>query len=148
MKRIVPALRACVTGLRRNRRAGTQSGIFRCTGFQAQVGQRADVLGGMRATKDLHVCGSCRRPVVVPDSIVNAPAGVDGVVAELRCTDCGWTHIGAYPKTAIEALDRALDLTEREMRTALEIWELTEEMERIDNFTRALELDLIVPEDF
>jgi hypothetical protein len=85
---------------------------------------------------------------VVPDAIVNAPAGVDGVLVELRCTDCGWTHIGAYPKTAIEALDRALDLTEREMRTALEIWELTAELERIDSFTRALELDLIVPEDF
>jgi hypothetical protein len=102
----------------------------------------------MRATKDLHVCGSCRRPFVVPDAIVSAPPGVDGVVAELRCTDCGWTQVGAYPAGAIEALDRALDLIEREMRTALEICELTEELERIDSFTRALELDLITPEDF
>jgi hypothetical protein len=102
----------------------------------------------MRATDDLHVCGSCRRPFVVPDAIVSAPAGVDGVVAELRCTDCGWTHVGAFAPAAIEALDRALDLTEREIRAALEICELADELERIDDFARALEHNLITPEDF
>jgi hypothetical protein len=102
----------------------------------------------MRATEDLHVCGSCRRPFVVPDAIVSAPAGRDRVVAELRCTDCGWTHVGAYPTAAIEALDRALDLTEREIRAALEVCELAAELERIDDFARALEHDLITPEDF
>jgi hypothetical protein len=102
----------------------------------------------MRATKDLHVCDSCGRPFVVADAIVSAPDGVTGIVAELRCTDCGWTHVGAYPPAAIEALDRAMDLAEREMRNALEICELADELERIDGFARALELDLITPEDF
>jgi hypothetical protein len=102
----------------------------------------------MRATQDLHVCGACRRPFVVPEAIVSAPGGIEGVVVELRCTDCGWTHIGAYPPAAVEALDRALDLTEREIRAALEICELTEGLERIDRFARALDLDLITPEDF
>ncbi|TML07018.1 MAG: hypothetical protein E6G41_05575 [Actinobacteria bacterium] len=102
----------------------------------------------MRATDDLHICGSCRRPFVIPDAIVSAPHGVEGLVAELRCTDCGWTHIGAYAPSAIEALDRALDLSEREIRAALEICELTDELERIDGFARALEEDLITPEDF
>jgi hypothetical protein len=102
----------------------------------------------MRATQDLHVCGSCRRPFVVPDAIVSAPGGIEGVVVELRCTDCGWTHMGAYPAAAVEALDRALDLTEREIRAALEVCELAAELERIDRFARALELDLITPEDF
>ena len=102
----------------------------------------------MRATDDLHSCGSCGRPFVIPDAIVSAPDGVEGVVAELRCTDCGWTHIGAYPPAAIEALDRALDRSEREMRNALEISELADELERIDRFAAALQLDLITPEDF
>jgi hypothetical protein len=102
----------------------------------------------MRATDDLHICGSCERPFVVPDAIVSAPKGIDGLVAELRCTDCGWTHVGAYAPAAIEALDRALDLSEREIRAALEICELAGELERIDRFARALELDLITPEDF
>ena len=102
----------------------------------------------MRATEDLHICGSCRRPFVIPDAIVSAPHGVEGVVAELRCTDCGWTHVGAYPPAAIEALDRALDRSEREIRDALEICELAGELERIDRFAEALELGLVTPEDF
>jgi hypothetical protein len=106
------------------------------------------VLRAMRATEDLHLCGSCRRPFVVPDAIVSAPANTTGVVVELRCTDCGWTHVGAYPHAAVEALDRALDLTEREIRAALEICELTAELEAIDRFARGLELGLITPEDF
>jgi hypothetical protein len=102
----------------------------------------------MRATKDLHICGSCRRPFVVPDAIVSAPKGVEGVVVELRCTDCGCLHTGAYPPAAVEALDRAMDLTEREMRLAVEMLDFVDELERIDAFARALELNLIVPGDF
>jgi hypothetical protein len=102
----------------------------------------------MRGTKDLHICGSCRRPFVVAEAIVTAPADVAGVVVELRCADCGWTHTGAYPPAAVEALDRAMDRADREIRAALEICELSEELERIDQFARALHADLIVPEDF
>jgi hypothetical protein len=85
---------------------------------------------------------------VVPDAIVSAPKGVEGVVVGLRCTDCGWLHTGVYPRAAVEALDRAMDLSEREIRTALEILEFVDELDRIEAFARALEQDLIVPEDF
>jgi hypothetical protein len=102
----------------------------------------------MRATKDLHVCGSCGRPFVVPEAIVTAPADWLGFVVELRCTDCGWMHTGAYPAAAVEALDHAMDLAEREIRTALEICELSDELDRIDRFAEALQADLILPEDF
>jgi hypothetical protein len=122
--------------------------LLRRTGFQAQVLARGHVFVGMRATDDLHICGSCRRPFVVPDAIVSAPHGVAGVVAELRCTDCGWTHVGAYAPAAIEALDRELDRVEREIRAALQLFELAAELGRIDAFGRALEFDLITPEDF
>jgi hypothetical protein len=102
----------------------------------------------MRATEDLHVCSSCGRPFVVPDAIVGAPDGTPGLVVELRCTDCGWTRTGVYPATAVEALDRALDLAEREIRVALEACELSDDLERIDRFAAALYADLILPEDF
>ena len=65
-----------------------------------------------------------------------------------RCTDCGWLHTGTYALSAVEALDRAMDLSEREIRAAIEAVEFADELERIDGFARALELDLIVPEDF
>ena len=67
---------------------------------------------------------------------------------ELRCTDCGWLHSGAYPQAAVEALDRAMDLSEREIRAALEVIEFADQVERIDRFARALELGLITPGDF
>jgi hypothetical protein len=102
----------------------------------------------MRATEDLNVCGSCRRPFVVPEAIVGAPDGTTGLVVELRCTDCGWAYTGVYPPAAVEALDRALDLAEREIRAALEACELCGELERIDRFAEALQADLILPEDF
>jgi hypothetical protein len=102
----------------------------------------------MRATDGLHICGSCRRPFVVPDAIVCAPEGVHGVVVELRCTDCGWLHKGAYSRAAIEALDRAMDIGEREIRAALDVIEFADELDRIDAFARALRLNLITPEDF
>lgn len=102
----------------------------------------------MRATDGLHICGSCRRPFVVPDAIVSAPDGVHGVVVELRCTDCGWLHKGAYSRDAVAALDRAMDLSERELRAALEVIEFADELDRIDRFARGLQLGLITPEDF
>jgi hypothetical protein len=130
------------------RRAGTRSDISQRTIFQPQVGNTPDVVWRMRASKDLHVCGACRRPFVVPDAIVPTPSESSDVIIELRCTNCGWMHVGAFPPSAAEALDRALDLTEREIRTALEICELSDTLERIDQFSRALQADLITPEDF
>jgi hypothetical protein len=112
------------------------------------MGKPSDVLWRMRASKDLHVCGSCRRPFVVPDAVVPTPGDGTDVVVELRCTNCGWMHVGAFPPSAVEALDRAMDLTEREIRNALEICELTDTLDRIDRFARALHADLITPEDF
>jgi hypothetical protein len=102
----------------------------------------------MRATDGLHICGSCRRPFVVHDAIVSAPEGVHGVVVELRCTDCGWLHKGAYSPAAVDALDRAMHLGEREIRAALDVIEFAGELDRIDTFARALQLDLITPQDF
>jgi hypothetical protein len=102
----------------------------------------------MRSTDGLHICGSCRRPFVIPDAIVSAPDGVHGVIVDLRCTDCGWLHRGAYSRDAVEALDLAMDLSEREIRAALEVFEFADELERIDRFARGLELGLITPEDF
>jgi RNase P subunit RPR2 len=106
------------------------------------------VLAVMRTTQDLHVCGSCRRPFVVPEAIVTVLEDTVGYVVDLRCTDCGWTHTGAYAPEAVEALDRELDRAERAIREALELFELSDELERIDRFAVALRDGLILPEDF
>jgi hypothetical protein len=84
---------------------------------------------------------------VVPDAIVSCPGG-ENVVVELRCTNCGWLHVGAYAPAAVEELDRAMDMSERQIAAALEICELADDLERIDRFVRALDEGFITPEDF
>lgn len=94
------------------------------------------------------MCGSCRRPFVVPEAILETPAAGEQYVVQLRCADCGWAHVGAYPGAALEALDRELDRGEAEIQAALEVCEIVDELERIDRFAAALHAGLIVPEDF
>lgn len=102
----------------------------------------------MRVTENLHVCGSCRRPFVVPEAIAEVLADGEQYLVELRCADCGWVHIGAYPAAALEALDRELDRAQAEIEGALAVCELVEALEQADRFVEALNADLILPEDF
>jgi len=95
----------------------------------------------------LHECRSCRRPFVVPTNVLKVVTRTTYRV-ELTCTNCGWSEIDVHDEDSLEALDRMLDRQTAEMQAALELWQLTREMEQIDAFARALQNDLILPEDF
>ena len=95
----------------------------------------------------LHVCADCRRPFVVPMSVVDL-VDRDRAVVELHCTNCGRTVLGVHDDTALEALDRELDATTDSMRESLALLAFVEEAERIDAFADALRRDLVLPEDF
>jgi hypothetical protein len=102
----------------------------------------------MHTTQDLHVCGSCRRPFVVPQAVLRVLDGRDEYCVELACADCGWSHVGTYAGDALEALDRELDRGQAEIHAAVAVFEAVEELMRIDRFAAALHADLILPEDF
>jgi hypothetical protein len=95
----------------------------------------------------LHECRQCRRPFIVPTNVVRVVTRTSYEV-ELSCSNCGWLEVSTHDEDALEALDRALDRQTAEMEAALEIWRLTREIEQIDAFARALQDDLILPEDF
>ena len=95
----------------------------------------------------LHVCGDCRRPFVVPVSVVDL-VDRDRAVVELHCTNCGRTVLGVHDDASLEALDNELDATTESMRETLELLSYVDELERIDAFADALRRDLILPEDF
>jgi hypothetical protein len=95
----------------------------------------------------LHVCAACRRPFVVPVSVVDLIDG-DRAVVELHCTNCGLTALGVHGDADLEALDRALDATTESMREAADLLAFVDELGRIDAFADALRRDLILPEDF
>jgi hypothetical protein len=97
--------------------------------------------------RDLHVCAACRRPFVVPVTIVDAYA--DGrFLVELGCNNCGDTRLATYDDATLEQLDLELDRATLAMQEALDAMTLAEELERIDRFAAALHDDLILPEDF
>lgn len=99
------------------------------------------------STEPLHVCADCRRPFVVPISVVDL-VDRDRAVVELHCTNCGRTVLGVHDDTALEALDRELDATTDSMRESLALLAYTAELERIDAFAGALARGDILPEDF
>lgn len=95
----------------------------------------------------LHECRECRRPFVVPTQVLQVVTRASYRV-ELTCNNCGWSHVGVHDEDELEALDRSLDRQTAEMQAALELWQLTREIERIDAFVAALHDDHILPEDF
>jgi hypothetical protein len=99
------------------------------------------------STEPLHVCAGCRRPFVVPLSVVDL-VDRDRAVVELHCTNCGRTVLGVHGDEALEALDDELDATTESMREALELLAYVHELERIEAFAEALRRGDILPEDF
>ncbi len=95
----------------------------------------------------LHVCARCRRPFVVPLSVVDL-VDRDRAVVELHCTNCGRTVLGVHDDAALEALDRDLDDSLEAIREAAALMAYVADVERADAFADALRRDLILPEDF
>lgn len=96
---------------------------------------------------DLHLCRSCTQPFVVPTAVLEVLDRARYRV-ELSCSNCGWTKIETAGEDRLEALDRELDRQTADMFAMLELWATTRQLEEIDAFARALEADLILPEDF
>ncbi len=93
------------------------------------------------------MCGDCRRPFVVPLSIVDL-VDRDRAVVELHCTNCGHTVLGVHDDQALADLDRELDASSEAIRDAAELMEYVEALDRVEAFADALRRDLILPEDF
>jgi hypothetical protein len=96
---------------------------------------------------DLHICHGCDRPFVVPAAVLDV-TGEDRYLIELQCNNCGLAVVGTHGEEVLEALDRELDRQTADMKMALELWEVTRQLEEIDAFTLALQGDHILPEDF
>ena len=96
---------------------------------------------------DLHVCDACTRAFIVPVSVVDLIDG-DRCIIELSCANCGTTSLGVHDDRSLMELDRRLDAAQDQMREAIEVLEIADDLDRIDRFVRALRDDHILPEDF
>jgi hypothetical protein len=104
---------------------------------QQQVGVPAE---------DLHLCRDCDSDLVYP--VEWEEAGPEHWQVDLRCPNCEWVCTGVFSQDVVEDFDEELDrgtevLTEdyKRMVTA----NMAEDIER---FSKALEADAILPEDF
>jgi len=96
--------------------------------------------------EDLHVCGSCDSDLVYPTEWDEA--GVMHWEVTLRCPNCEWCGSGIFQQELVERFDEELDRgTEALVRDLKRLMHANME-EEIDRFVRALEHDLILPEDF
>jgi len=100
-----------------------------------------------RDVAHLQVCTNCTRPFVVPKSIVDI-LDADRYLVELACSNCGHTVLAPHYDDELEAFDRELEASMQQIREALHVISLVDELERIDRFTAALREDHILPEDF
>jgi len=94
-----------------------------------------------------HVCRICRRPFLVPMSIVTL-VSQRGYVVELRCSNCDDATVALLDDDQMERLDRELDKQAGDIRHAIAEMRLADELERVDRFATALHAGHILPEDF
>jgi hypothetical protein len=98
-------------------------------------------------TPDVCVCTACERDFIVPISVVDL-IDHDRCVVELQCTNCGTSSLRVHEDRELMELDRRLDTVQAQMRETVEMLEISDDLDRIDRFVRALRADHILPEDF
>ena len=96
---------------------------------------------------DACICTACSRDFVVPISVVDL-IDHDRCVVELQCMNCGTASLRVHEDRELMELDRHLDHAQDQMRESLEILEISDDLDRVDRFVRALRDDHILPEDF
>jgi hypothetical protein len=100
-----------------------------------------------QATAGLDVCTACGRPFVVPVALLDLVD--EGLyLLALHCMNCDRLSTGIHEDAELEALEHANDTAIAELQSALEIISVARFIDDVGDFTRALEADVLLPEDF
>lgn len=94
----------------------------------------------------LHVCPECAGGLVHPLDWVEESPGRWRIL--MRCPDCDHLHEGVFGQALVERLDEELDKATGSLLDDLRQLTHANMSEEIELFSRALQLDLIVPSDF
>lgn len=96
--------------------------------------------------RELHVCPTCDADLVYPTEWEEA--GPLHWEVSLRCPNCEWHGTGVYEQLHVESFDEELDRgTEALVRDLRRLAHANMEDE-IERFVKALDADLILPDDF
>jgi hypothetical protein len=96
--------------------------------------------------KALHVCDHCGGGLVHP--VDWAEESPEHWRISMRCPDCDERHEGVFDREIVERLDDELDRASAAMLSDYRRLAHANMNEEIELFVRALDLDLIGPDDF
>jgi hypothetical protein len=104
--------------------------------------------GGEReeTPRDLHVCPQCASELVQPIGWEEQPR--NSWYLELACPNCDWCGSGVFDSAQVEAFEDNLDEGLRDMIEDLQRLAQSNLAGEFERFVRALDADLILPEDF
>jgi hypothetical protein len=94
----------------------------------------------------LHLCPRCSGVLVNPLDWAEESPGRWRIL--MRCPDCDLVREGVFGQTLVERLDEELDRATAAMLSDLKQLTHANMIEEIELFSRAMELDLIGPNDF
>jgi hypothetical protein len=107
----------------------------------------AEDIGSETGQRGLETCASCGQPFVVPVALLDLVD--EGLyLLALHCKNCDRLSTGIHEDAELEALEQANERAEAEMQSALEIVSVARFIDDVGGFTRALEANAVLPEDF
>jgi hypothetical protein len=95
---------------------------------------------------ELHICPECASELVQPVQWEGATG--DCWEMTLECPNCLWTTEGFFTREEVDHFEEHLDDGLAQMLSDLRRLTQANMTDEIERFARALELDLILPEDF
>jgi hypothetical protein len=98
------------------------------------------------APRGLHVCPRCTSELVQPTGWEEQRHG--HWYLELACPNCAWHDAGVFGSVQVEAFEDNLDEGLRDMLEDLQRLAQSNLAGEFERFARALDADLILPEDF
>jgi predicted RNA-binding Zn-ribbon protein involved in translation (DUF1610 family) len=101
---------------------------------------------GDAGRRDLHTCPQCGSELVQPVAWDEQPHG--HWYLELACPNCGWDASGIFDSAEVEVFEDNLDEGLRDMIEDLQRLAQSNLAGDFERFVRALDADLILPEDF
>lgn len=95
----------------------------------------------------MELCAGCGRPFVFPVALLDLVD--EGLyLLALHCKNCDRLAVGVHEDAELELFERRDAAAASEIEAALEIVELSRFIDELSGFSRALEEDLVLPEDF
>lgn len=91
-------------------------------------------------------CDACNSRLVYPIDAFQLKSAL--WLMELRCPECGWDGEASCTEAEFEELDRELDRARSQIQDELTRLQALHMEQWVESFVRALDVDLIVPDDF